>query len=152
VVTDSGAATFSVIDFEAVRAGDAASSTFSVNTNVPDAVGVPEIAPVLAVSVTPAGSAPDVIDHVYGVVPPVATAVVAYAVPVTPVGSVADVVMLIGAAMPIEKPFTTECAEPSEHRTPNANEPVADGVPEITPVLGASESPPGSAPESIVQV
>src|SRR5262245_33456827 len=42
---------------------------------VPVAGGVPEITPVLAASVSPAGSAPLAIDHVYGGVPPVAASV-----------------------------------------------------------------------------
>jgi hypothetical protein len=42
---------------------------------VPDPVGVPEIAPLLAVSMSPAGKDPEAIDQVYGVVPPVAASV-----------------------------------------------------------------------------
>ena len=49
--------------------------TWTVKFDVPVAVGVPEIAPVLA-SVRPAGSVPAASDHVYGGVPPVAASVV----------------------------------------------------------------------------
>jgi hypothetical protein len=45
-----------------------------VNPYDPAVVGVPEIAPELA-SVMPAGNWPDDIDHVYGVVPPLAVSV-----------------------------------------------------------------------------
>src|SRR5262245_66350412 len=44
--------------------------TRTVKFEVPVAVGVPEITPVLAASVSPAGSAPLAIDHAYGGVPP----------------------------------------------------------------------------------
>lgn len=46
-----------------------------MNDEVPDAVGVPEIAPDDAVRLNPAGSEPDVMLHVYGVVPPDAASV-----------------------------------------------------------------------------
>jgi hypothetical protein len=36
------------------------SVTFAVNVNEPDVVGIPEIVPVVAVSVKPPGNAPDV--------------------------------------------------------------------------------------------
>ena len=49
--------------------------TRAVMLNVPDAVGVPEITPVPAVRVMPAGSAPLAIDQLYGGVPPVAARV-----------------------------------------------------------------------------
>ena len=48
------------------------SVTFAVNEDVPDAVGVPEIAPVEEFSVSPAGSEPLLTLHEYGVVPPLA--------------------------------------------------------------------------------
>jgi hypothetical protein len=51
------------------------SVTWNVGEKLPDAVGVPLNAPVDAFNVTPAGKLPLVIDHVYGVVPPVAASV-----------------------------------------------------------------------------
>lgn len=53
----------------------AASVTVTLNRLVPVAVGVPLTTPVLPFRVNPAGAAPEVIDHVYGVVPPLATIV-----------------------------------------------------------------------------
>lgn len=47
-----------------------ASVTFTVKLLVPVAVGVPEITPVLAASDRPDGNEPELIDHVYGDVPP----------------------------------------------------------------------------------
>ncbi len=57
---------------DAVCGGAAASCTPTVKFAVPAVVGVPVIAPVELFSVRPAGNDPAVIDHVYGVVPPVA--------------------------------------------------------------------------------
>ena len=49
-----------------------ASVTTTVKVLAPVAVGVPLIAPELAVKLSPAGNAPEEMDQVYGVVPPVA--------------------------------------------------------------------------------
>ena len=63
VVTLTGvtaAATVRLNDFVAVCAvGVVESVTFAVKLNVPDAVGVPEIVPVAAASVSPPGNAPE---------------------------------------------------------------------------------------------
>jgi hypothetical protein len=48
------------------------SVTVAVKVEVPIAVDVPEIIPVDGVRLKPAGSLPDVIDQVYGAVPPLA--------------------------------------------------------------------------------
>lgn len=52
-----------------------ASITCTVKEELPDVVGVPEIVPVDAVRLNPAGSEPDVTLQVYGVVPPDAASV-----------------------------------------------------------------------------
>ena len=49
------------------------STTWAVKLNVPAAVGVPVMAPVEGFSVRPVGSAPLMIENVYGGTPPVAT-------------------------------------------------------------------------------
>jgi len=59
-----GPATTSERLTDLVFAGLPASMTLTVNLLVPVAVGVPEISPVLAVSVSPAGRLPDVMDQV----------------------------------------------------------------------------------------
>jgi hypothetical protein len=46
--------------------------TVAVKLDVPLAVGVPEMIPVVASRVSPAGRLPAVIDQVYGEVPPLA--------------------------------------------------------------------------------
>lgn len=48
------------------------SVTVTVKLKVPLAVGVPEIRPVPAARLRPVGRPPEVIDHRYGEVPPVA--------------------------------------------------------------------------------
>ena len=48
------------------------SATVTVKLDVPLEVGVPETVPVVAARVKPAGRLPEVIDHVYAGVPPVA--------------------------------------------------------------------------------
>ena len=58
----------------------AASVTFAVTVEVAAVVGVPEIRPVEALTVSPAGR--PVADHEYGVVPPVAASCSVSAVPV----------------------------------------------------------------------
>jgi hypothetical protein len=54
----------------------AASVTCTVNDTVPAVAGVPEIAPVDAAKLNPAGSVPAITLQLYGVVPPLACNVV----------------------------------------------------------------------------
>jgi hypothetical protein len=73
----TAAATVMLNDFVAVCAVDAVESvTFAVKLNDPAVVGVPEIVPVAAASVRPAGSVPELMLQLYGVVPPLAAMVV----------------------------------------------------------------------------
>jgi hypothetical protein len=60
------------------------SVTVAVKAKVPLAVGVPEITPVPAARVSPAGRLPLVIDHVYAGVPPVARRLCEYVTPSVP--------------------------------------------------------------------
>ena len=48
------------------------SVTFTVKPKIPEAVGVPEISPVEAFKFRPGSREEELMDHVYGVVPPVA--------------------------------------------------------------------------------
>jgi hypothetical protein len=61
--------------FVAVSLGVEESVTLTVKLDVPVVVGVPEITPVLGVSLSPAGRVPTEIDQVYGTLPPVAVSV-----------------------------------------------------------------------------
>jgi len=87
-------------DFVAVCAvGTVESVTLAVKVNVPAAVGVPEIVPLAAASVRPAGNTPELMLQLYGVVPSLACNVVVYAVPTVPPDSdaaVASVSELLG--------------------------------------------------------
>lgn len=73
VVTTGAADIISVIVTDMVLLGLSASATEIVTLYEPFApeAGVPEMTPVL-LRFNPAGSVPDWIDHVYGLVPPVA--------------------------------------------------------------------------------
>src|SRR5208337_84459 len=64
------------------------STTWAVKLNVPTVVGVPVIAPVDELSESPGGSAPLMIENVYGAVPPAALSTELYATPncAVPVG------------------------------------------------------------------
>lgn len=72
VITSAGGAITSETDVDVVCVGLDESATAAVKLKVPLAVGVPEIRPVLVARLRPAGRLPEVIDQVYGVVPPVA--------------------------------------------------------------------------------
>jgi hypothetical protein len=69
-----GAAAETVIEAEAdlVWAGLLLSFTVAVKLEVPVAVGVPEMVPVVAARLSPAGRLPELIDHVYEGLPPAA--------------------------------------------------------------------------------
>ena len=69
VVIDGNADT--TIDSAFVSNAPTLSSIRTVKLEVPVAVGVPMIAPVLVLRVNPAGRDPDEVDHVLGAVPPV---------------------------------------------------------------------------------
>src|SRR5208337_718681 len=79
----------------------AASVTFTVKLLVAAAVGVPAIAPVPAVNVRPAGNVPAVMDHVYGVVPPLAPSIWLYGLLIMPSGIGEAVVMVRAPAPPV---------------------------------------------------
>src|SRR5262245_33627715 len=84
--------------------------TWTVKLTVPVAVGVPEITPVPALSVRPAGRLPLASAQVYGGTPPVAASVALYGVPCVPPGS-DDVVIdggpggdTVSVALPLSAP------------------------------------------------
>ena len=126
----------------------AASVTFTVNDEVPAVVGVPEIAPVDAVKLKPAGNVPALTLQVYGAVPLLACNVVEYAVPVVPPGN--DVVVIVGgcgaAAIAILSAFVAELFAASVTFTVNDEVPAVVGVPEIAPVDAVKLKPAGNVP------
>jgi len=126
-----------------------------VKLDVPLVVGLPETMPVVAARLSPAGSEPAVIDHVYGGVPPFAVIGFEYAVLTAPEGSVALIVNAGGAAAAttIESCTDCVCAGLPESVTVAVKlvVPLAVGVPEITPVAEASDRPAGRLPLVIDQ-
>jgi len=71
----TAAAIVMLSDFEVVCGVDEESLTWTVKEVVPACVGVPLIWPVEAVRLSPVGNDPELIDHEYGAVPPVAFSV-----------------------------------------------------------------------------
>ena len=132
----------------------AASFTCTVNDTVPDVVGVPEITPVDATRLNPVGNEPELIDQVYGVVPPLACSVLEYVVLTVPPDN--DVVVTVGgcaaAATAILKAFVPVLFAASVTCTVNDVVAAVVGVPEITPVDATRLNPAGNEPELIDQV
>ena len=128
----------------------AASVTCTVKLNEPVAVGVPERVPLAAFSEMLAGRAPAVTAQVYGAVPPVAASVCEYELPATPPGSAVPVVMLKGSALGAIVMANCLLAVAwlvSATCTLKVNGPVAERLPDRTPVEAFSESPDGSVPD-----
>lgn len=119
----------------------------------PMAVGVPVIAPVAALSVSPTGSVPRLIDQVKGEAPPCCKIVAEYGALTTPDERL--VVEIVNTATTlIEYVCVAVCAglPLSVALTVNWLEPTEVGLPAITPVADASVNPAGSAPEVTAQV
>ena len=68
------------------------SVTLNVSEVEPGSVGTPLIKPVDEVSVKGLGNAPEVVDHVYGGVPPIAVSACEYDAPTWPYGNDVDVI------------------------------------------------------------
>lgn len=124
----------------------------TVKENVPAAVGVPEITPVVD-NVNPAGKLPVVTAQVYGETPPVATRDAEYATPILAAGSVVVVIVNSGSTVTAYACVTTTAGDSeSAARTVKVTGPATVGVPEITPVDGAIPIPVGNAPTEIEYV
>jgi hypothetical protein len=131
------------------------SLTDATKLKVPVPVVVPERMPAED-KVMPAGSEPELRDHLYGVVPPVAAKVVENAAPLVAEGIEVDVIWRAGAAGAMTVMLSgllAVWAGFSESLTEVVNEyvPLAVGVPEIVPLGGESERPGGSDPETTDQ-
>ena len=79
-------AAFTVMLNTALDFAPVASCACAVKTDKPGVVGTPEMMPVVAEIVSPAGSAPEMTLHEYGELPPVAERIVEYAMPTVPAG------------------------------------------------------------------
>jgi hypothetical protein len=155
VVTVGGCAAAATVILNAfVPVLFAESVTCTVNDAVPAAVGVPEITPVDATRLNPAGNVPALTLQLYGVVPPLACSTVEYVVPVVPPGS--DVVVTKGGcaavATAILSVFVAALFAASFTCTVNDAVPNAVGVPLICPVELFSVRPTGKEPAVIAQV
>jgi hypothetical protein len=75
VMTSNVGVTTTAAVAEAACVGLPLSVTVAVNVDIPLAIGTPEIVPADDARVRPWGSLPEVIDHTYGAVPPVAFSV-----------------------------------------------------------------------------
>src|SRR5215470_9129944 len=135
-------------------AGDSESVTCTVKFVVPEAVGVALFTQVEALMARPAGSEPTEIDHVYGVVPPVAVKVCEYATPCWPFDNEPVVIASPAAAIVIESALVFETVGDSESVTCTVKfvVPVPVGVPLMTPVEALMAKPAGSEPTEIDQV
>jgi hypothetical protein len=109
-------------------------------------VGVPLITPAVD-GVRPAGSAPDVMDHIYGGVPPVAAKLWEYAVPTVPFGRGDAVVIASGGGSTVSaNDFVVICDALSRTRTVKFAVPAVVGVPVITPAAD-NVRPAGGVPD-----
>jgi hypothetical protein len=101
----------------------------------PLAVGTPEITPVDAAILRPAGNAPDAIDHVYCAFPPVALREPPYNSPAVAPGNVEELILnACGAACALIDIVSATCAacagEPASFTvTPKEYVPLFVGVP-----------------------
>ena len=118
------------------------SATVITTEKGPLAVGVPEILPVAVAMDNPAGK--PVADQLYAPVPPVAATVAVYAAPCVPLASVL-VLITNGGAMVNEIVLVAVAIGVAESVTViiTGNGPLAEGVPEITPVAEAMDKPAG---------
>lgn len=156
LTTSAAGATVSVKACVSLTGEAAESRTWAVKLKVPAAVGVPEITPVAAFRVRPAGIEPALMDQLYGVKPPVACKVALYAVPATAFVSVVVVMTRGGGAVATVKlnAAVADAAGEAESATAavKLNAPEEVGVPEITPVVALSVRPGGNAPAVIDQL
>ena len=136
-------------DPETVLVGLLESVTVTVMFEVPGAVGVPLT--VQPLSVNPAGSVPELIEQLYGVVPPLASMVALYATPTVPLGSELVSVSAAGLITMVSGPVVDWVGDSeSVAFTVTVELPAVVGVPLTVQPL--SDNPAGSVPEVIVQL
>lgn len=125
------------------------SVTMTVMFEVPGAVGVPPT--VQPVSERPAGNVPDVIEQLYGVVPPFASIVALYTTPTVPLGKEFVSVSAAGLITIVSGPDVVCVGElASVTFTVTVELPAVVGVPlTVHPLM---LRPAGSVPDVIVQL
>jgi hypothetical protein len=146
------ATTATGIAFVAVRAGLELSMILNVTDLDPTVEAIPETTPVAALSVSPAGRAPEEIDQVIGATPPISASWVEYATPTTGLGTA--VVVMAGPVTLIVNDLVAESAglDESVTLTVNALLNAAVGIPEMTPVAEFRVRPGGGVPVEIDHV
>jgi hypothetical protein len=155
VVTDkAGFTTMLRLAVAVLAVGVSESVTVTVKLEVPAVVGVPDITPVEALRIRPAGKLPVVTAHEYGVMPPVACKVApAYTELTTPTASELEVVVTLSGpteiailklALAIFAVGVSESVAVTVKLKVPTNVPV--GVPEITPVKAFNDKPTGRLP------
>src|SRR5262249_49598648 len=112
--------------------------------------GVPWIKPVAGSNSKPPGRRPEMTDHVYGGVPPVAVSVAEYGTPTNGVGR--DVVVIVSAPPEIVSGRLTVAVWAGEPESVTLKLSgvalaVAVGVPEMTPLVVLNDRPAGSVPD-----
>ena len=134
---------------ETVFVGLLESVTVTVRFEVPAAVGVPPT--VQPLNVRPAGSVPELIEQLYGVVPPLAPIVAEYVTPTVPPGSVLVSVNAAGLMTMVSGPVV-DCAGDSESvtLTVTVELPAVVGVPLTVQLLMLS--PAGNVPAVMAQL
>lgn len=134
---------------ETVLFGLPESVTMTVIFEVPGAVGVPPT--VQPVSERPAGNVPDVIEQLYGVVPPPASMLALYTTPTVPFGNVFVSVSAAGLITMVSGPEVVCVGEPASVAfTVTVELPAVVGVPlTVQPLM---LRPAGSVPDVIVQL
>jgi hypothetical protein len=129
--------------------------TVKVET-MPGPTGVPVMAPVPVLRLSPAGSDPEVTAHSTGAVPPVEVSIApGYVTPNCPAGSAVVVTASVGPLTVMDSFFLAVTAVglvESVAVTVNVEAPATEGVPEIAPVALLRLSPVGSFPEVTDQV
>lgn len=127
------------------------SVTLAVKVAVPLEVGVPAIVPVEGTRLSPAGKLPDAMDHLYGVVPPLACNACEYAAPTLTAGSTGGLMAKVVGLTKIAVVADADCAGAllSVTVAMKAAVPLAAGVPEMAPVDDVRANPAGNFPEVI---
>jgi hypothetical protein len=122
-----------------------------VNVAVPTTLGTPEIVPVEELIVSPVGRLPELIDHLYGAMPPLTCSVWLYALPTGTEGSVVAAIfnMAAATAMVIETEVAWAGLLLSFTTAVKVAVPLTLGMPEIVPVEELSARPVGRLPEAI---
>ena len=127
------------------------SVAWMLKMGVPGVVGVPVMAPVPVLRLSPPGSDPLFINQVMGAVPPDAPTIWEYAALTVPPGS--DIVEIVSfAAASMVSSCVSNVLLESMASMVKLGEPEAVGVPVISPVTGLRLRPSGSEPAVTIHV